>query len=68
MTGLPESWHAPLTHPAWSACRAGWAPAEVLPTLVRARLVAVLLREGWSVSEVAAHCRMSEYTTRRIAA
>lgn len=67
MTGLPASWHQPLAHPDWRACRAGREPAEILPSRLRAQLVRQLLGAGWSVGEVAGHCRMTLYTTVRIA-
>lgn len=49
------------------ACR-GLEPAEALDHRDREDLVAQLLLAGWSVSEIACHTRMTEYTTARIAA
>lgn len=49
------------------ACR-GLEPAEALDHRDREDLVAQLLLAGWSVSEIAGHTRMTEYTTTRIAA
>lgn len=47
-------------------CRAGEAPAEVLPPKDRERLVAALWECGWTDVEIADHTRMSTYTTARI--
>lgn len=48
------------------ACLYGQLPAEVLPTHLRARLLARLHGEGWTDVEIAAHTRMTLYTTARI--
>lgn len=64
---LPASWHAPLAHPAWQACRQGLTSAEVLPTATRRLLLWSLLDLGWTVPEVAEHCRLTEYTVCRVA-
>jgi len=50
----------------WRACWRGTEPAESLPADDRDRLLSVLAATGWSVPRIAAHCRMTEYTTRRI--
>lgn len=47
---------------------AGREPAEALPTHVRHRLVAQLHGAGWTDVEIAAHTRMTTYTTARIRA
>lgn len=46
----------------------GLEPAEALPTAYRHRLVAELHRRGWTDTEIAAHTRMTTYTTTRIRA
>lgn len=51
----------------WDACCRGDEPAEALDWRDREDLVAQLLEAGWPLSVVAAHTRMSEYTTSRIA-
>lgn len=45
---------------------AGQEPAEALVTADRARLVAHLSGAGWALTQIAAHCRMTTYTTARI--
>lgn len=50
----------------YRACLEGDAPAEILPPLVRERLVAVLHGRGWTDLEIACHTRMTTYTTARI--
>lgn len=48
-------------------CLEGLEPAEVLSTRDREGLVAELVAErGWSDTAIAAHTRMTEYTTARI--
>jgi hypothetical protein len=46
----------------------GRLPAEALPTHARHRLVAHLHAAGYSDVEIAAHTRMTTYTTARIRA
>lgn len=50
----------------YRACVAGTVPAEALPTRLRERLVDELVRHGWTDIEIAAHTRMTTYTTARI--
>lgn len=50
----------------YRACVAGQAPAEALPADLRARLVAELVHHGWTDVQIAAHTRMTTYTTARI--
>lgn len=51
----------------WKQCLAGDEPAEILPARDREDLVYVLVHElGWTDREVAAHTRMTDYTTARI--
>ena len=51
----------------WKQCLAGEEPAEILPPRDREDLVYVLVHElGWTDREVAAHTRMTDYTTARI--
>lgn len=45
---------------------AGREPAEILPTAVRAALVALLVGAGWLDDEIATQLRMTPYTTARI--
>jgi hypothetical protein len=52
----------------WAACLAGREPAESLSTLARRDLVAILSARGWTIIEIAVHCRMTTYTTARILA
>jgi DNA-binding MarR family transcriptional regulator len=47
-------------------CRKGRQPAEVLPPADRDRLLRLLWKRGWTVTEIAAHTRLSTYTTARI--
>lgn len=47
-------------------CWAGRQPAEVLDTADRGHLVYDLCALGWTDVEIAAHTRMSTYTTGRI--
>lgn len=47
-------------------CRAGVEPAEALPAYARDWLVAELHDRGWTDLEIAAHTRMTTYTTARI--
>ncbi|MGW5645041.1 hypothetical protein ACWEV3_40870 [Saccharopolyspora sp. NPDC003752] len=61
----------PRTHPIaerarYRACLLGEQPAEVLDTAGRERLVAELHDLGWTDPQIAAHCRMTTYTTARI--
>lgn len=51
----------------WDACCRGHEPAEALDWRDREDLVAQLVEVGWPLASVAAHTRMSEYTTARIA-
>lgn len=46
--------------------KAGFLPAEALPTHLRWRLVVDLHREGWTDVEIAEHTVMTTYTTCRI--
>ena len=46
---------------------AGAEPAEALTTADRCRLVTALLAQGWPLQRIAGHCRMTSYTTARIA-
>lgn len=52
----------------WRACCAGTEPAEALDPRDREDLVAELVARGWTVRQIAAHCRMTDYTTARIRA
>lgn len=53
---------------AWSLALAGTWPAEALSTADRQALVLVLHGRGWTDVEIAAHTRMTTYTTGRIRA
>lgn len=55
-------------HVAWSLALAGDWPAEALSTADRQALVLVLHQQGWTDVEIAAHTRMTTYTTGRIRA
>jgi hypothetical protein len=46
--------------------KAGLVPAEALPTHLRWRLVADLVRDGWTDVAIAEHTAMTTYTTCRI--
>jgi hypothetical protein len=50
----------------YSACYRGEMPAEALDTSSREDLVYALWTKGWTDVEIAAHTRMSTYTTARI--
>lgn len=50
----------------YERCWAGELPAEVLDPKDRERLVADLWEFGWTDREIAAHTRMTTYTTARI--
>ena len=50
----------------WLACCRGDEPAESLSTRDREDLVYALVVRGWSDMEIAAHTRLTEYTTVRI--
>lgn len=52
----------------YERCLAGREPAEALPTKERELLVAELVTAGWTVQQIAAHTRMTLYTTDRIRA
>jgi hypothetical protein len=52
--------------PAWAACVLGREPAESLPTLLRAYLFSTMLRYGWTVAEIGAWTRTTEYTVTRV--
>ncbi|MCI2421486.1 hypothetical protein MOQ72_29035 [Saccharopolyspora sp. K220] len=57
----------PLTgRDTYRSCLLGKQPAEILDTTARERLVAELHALGWTDAEIAAHCRMTTYTTGRI--
>lgn len=68
----PQRNHAPAPHvrhaksPKWQACVRGDLPAEALPQRDREHLVTQLHTAGWSDTDIAAHTRMSTYTTARI--
>lgn len=47
-------------------CWAGIEPAEALDTADREQLITELWAAGWADVEIAAHCRMTTYTTARI--
>ena len=47
-------------------CRLGKEPAESLPSYARDWLVRDLVTKGWTDVEIAAHTRMTTYTTGRI--
>lgn len=53
-------------HALYRLCLAGREPAESLPTVERARLVAELHDAGWTDQQIADHTRMTLYTTARI--
>ncbi|MFI0469271.1 hypothetical protein ACH347_34795 [Saccharopolyspora sp. 5N102] len=44
----------------------GEQPAEALSADARERLVYALHQQGWTDAEIAAHTRMTTYTTARI--
>lgn len=50
----------------YEAALAGREPAEALTTRDRARLVAHLVRQGWTDVQIAGLTRMTTYTTARI--
>lgn len=50
----------------YRAALEGSTPAEVLTTEDRGRLVGELYAHGWSDVQIAAHTRMTTYTTTRI--
>lgn len=50
----------------WQDCCAGKEPAEALDPRDREDLVAGLVERGWTDLEIAAHTRMTLYTTARI--
>lgn len=50
----------------YRAALAGQTPAETLRVDERERLVATLHRCGWTDAQIAAHTRMTLYTTGRI--
>lgn len=50
----------------YRAVKAGQEPAESLPGVLRERLFQELTAQGWTVTEVAAWTRTTEYTTARI--
>lgn len=50
----------------YKLARLGVEPAEALPTFDRRRLVTELHRLGWTDVAIAAHTRMTTYTTARI--
>ena len=52
----------------YSRALAGRVPAEALTTRDRHLLVATLHRLGWTDTRIAAHTRMTTYTTTRIRA
>lgn len=57
---------SPARRRLWHRCRRGEVPAELLDADERAQLVAWFWQCGWSDAEIAAHTRMSTYTTCRI--
>lgn len=61
-------WHRlPLVNPVlYRRCLDGHEPAEALSTLDRWHLVLILHNRGWTDVQIAAHTRMSTYTTARI--
>ncbi len=50
----------------WVQCCAGELPAEALSTRDREYLLTELHELGWTDVDIAAHTRMSTYTTARI--
>lgn len=52
----------------WQACCQGREPAEALDQRDREDLVASLVEQGWTDTEIATLTRMSTYTTSRIRA
>ena len=56
----------PADPPLYRRARLGLEPAEVLQTSDRRRLVLELHAAGWPDAEIAAHTRMTGYTTTRI--
>lgn len=57
----------PATSPhLFALCRRGQVPAEELSSEDRDRLIRMLWKRCWSVSEIAAHTKLSTYTTARI--
>jgi hypothetical protein len=61
---LRPGWFA--CRPTWVACALGREPAESLPTLLRAYLFSTMLRYGWTVAEIGAWTRTTEYTVARV--
>jgi hypothetical protein len=53
---------------AWWMAMDGDLPAEALRPLDRQALVLILHQRGWTDVEIAAHTRMTTYTTGRIRA
>jgi hypothetical protein len=50
----------------WVACCGGLEPAETLHPRDREDLVLALWERGWTDTQIAAHTRMTLYTTARI--
>lgn len=50
----------------WAAVVAGREPAETLPSAVRAALFRLLVARGWTVSDIGAWTRTTEYTVSRM--
>lgn len=57
---------SPIVTETWQACWEGREPAETLDAAERELLVAFLVDAGLTDREIAAHTRMTLYTTARI--
>lgn len=57
---------SPASPRLFALCRKGQAPAEALCTEDRERLLRLLWKRGWSVTEIASHTKLTPYTTARI--
>lgn len=66
LTAPPPRPGARSPNERWRQCCAGQLPAEALSQRDREDLIAELVDHGWTDTDIAAHTRLSTYTTGRI--